>query len=183
MVKKKGFWIRLAASAVDLILGLILGLLLSKNIGFFFARLAVVMLKIGSPESIWKGPLPMIMGIFSTFFYVLPFSILLVLVIEGFSGASPGKFLFGMRVREKEGAAAAPKTLLFRSIIKTSGLWGMTISLLIGSWIAAIFSLAAICLILIGFFWVLGNSKMALHDRISGSGVYSLQSPISKRLA
>lgn len=49
--------IRLLASGVDAFLGILLGLVLANSaIGAFFAERAVVMLHIGSAETIWKGP-------------------------------------------------------------------------------------------------------------------------------
>jgi len=131
---------RLAAAAIDVLAGAALGLFLSQSrVGIYFAERAVVMLHIGSPGTVWKGPIPMIMGYLGTFVYTLPFALLLVFVIEPAIGTSPGKKL--MRV-------TPPAHISWRvAMRRTMPLWGLVVALLVGSWqLALLFLVAGVAL-------------------------------------
>jgi hypothetical protein len=131
--------IRLMASGVDAFLGVLLALLLSNSaVGAFFAERAVVMLRIGSPETIWKGPVPMILGILGTLVYTLPFSMLLILATEPLTGTSPGKAIFKLAIVPDEAARLSRKQLYWRAATKTVLFWGLILALLLGSWLAAL---------------------------------------------
>jgi hypothetical protein len=106
-------------------------------IGTFFARRAVVMLRIGTPETIWKGPIPMLLGIAGTFVYALPFACLLVALVEPVAGASPGGALFGVR------SNADRDERWRRAIVAAIPWWGLTVALVIGSWQIAVVALIA----------------------------------------
>jgi hypothetical protein len=130
------------AGAIDLLAGLVLGVVLSNTpVGFFFASRAVVMLRIGAPDTIWRGPIPMLMGIAGTFVYSLPFAFLVVAMCEPLLGFSPGRAMLG-----RTNAAAAPRRERWRrAIIVATPWWGLTMALLTGSWVLAlVFSIVAI---------------------------------------
>jgi hypothetical protein len=137
---------RMMADAIDLMVGLALGLALSNTIvGFFFASRAVVMLRIGAADTIWKGPLPMILGILGPFVYGLPFAILLVLVSEPLIGTSPGKALLGLKIVPCGDGIVARGQLWRRAIIKATPFWGLTAALLTGSWVLSlVFSIVGV---------------------------------------
>ncbi len=133
---------RLAAAAIDFVLGLTLGLLLSQTrVGVFFAERAVVMLRIGNPDTIWKGPIPMIMGYLGTLVYVLPLAFLLVALVRPVTGRSPGTAL--LRVAPND----AKRPLWYETAIRTMTLWGLIASLLAGSWqLALLFLIVGLAL-------------------------------------
>ena len=54
---------RAVAAAIDGAAALALAVLLSTTSGTYFARRAVEAFRIGSPETLWKGPVPMIGGL------------------------------------------------------------------------------------------------------------------------
>lgn len=131
--------LRLLTTIVDLTLGILLGLLLSNSaIGPFFADRAVAMLRIGSTDTVWKGPIPMMIGILGTFAYALPLSILLILLTEPLVGTSPGKLIFGLQIASAGPPILSRKQLWYRSAVKTIFFWGLVLSLLLGSWILAV---------------------------------------------
>lgn len=100
-------------------------------IGYFFATRAVVMLRIGSPGTIWKGPIPMLMGIAGTFVYSLPLALLLVVLC-----------------RPLLVAPAARADAWRRAPVSALPWLGLTLALLAGSWLMAImFSIAALAVL------------------------------------
>jgi hypothetical protein len=140
---------RVAADAVDLLAAMVLGVVLANTgVGFFFATRAVVMLRIGAPDTIWKGPIPMIMGIMGTFVYTMPFAILVVELLEPLSGTSPSKALVGLTIVSSAGGAAARAQLWRRASVKAAPWWGLTVALLAGSWVLAlIFSIVGVLML------------------------------------
>jgi uncharacterized RDD family membrane protein YckC len=161
---------RIAANAVDLMLGMVLAYALSGTaVGFYFASRAVVMLRIGAPETVWKGAIPMIMGILGPFVYGLPFAILIVLLAEPSVGISPGKRLFGLRVRSRGAGAPSRAQYWRRAIIKSAPFWGLTLALVAGSWqLALAFSIAGLAL-LADVALSLFTSRPAVHDAVSAT--------------
>jgi hypothetical protein len=140
---------RVMANAIDLLVGLVLGLALSNTIvGFFFASRAVVMLRIGAADTIWKGPIPMILGMLGPFVYGLPFAILLVLLAEPLTGTSPGKALLGLTIVPSGDGIPSRRQRWRRAIVKATPCWGLTAALLTGSWVLAlIVSIATVALL------------------------------------
>jgi len=132
---RKGFWSRLAAGVIDLAAGFFLCYLIHWHIGRYFALRAVVTLHIGEPGTIWKGTIPWIMGMFGEYVYTLPFALFLVFLPEAIWGRSIGKLVLRIKI------AGEPKKLWLRYFIKTIGLWGMTLALVLGIWQLLIFFL------------------------------------------
>lgn len=130
------------------------------------------MLSIGSPDTFWRGPIPMILGVFGGFFYGLPFALVLALLPEALFDASPGKWLLGLRVAGASGATATPGRRLLRWSLKCSGAWIMVLALVAGSLQVAVAAISAGALALAGFSLVMGPRRLALHDRISRTAVW-----------
>ena len=170
--ERSGFGIRSAAGVLDGLLGVIVALLLAGTTGGWFAGRAVATLSIGSPDTLWRGPIPMIMGIFGSFFYGLPFALLLVLLSEALLDASPGKWLLRLRVVEVRGEPAPVGRRLLRWSVKCSGVWIMTLALVAGSLPLALAAVVAAVAVLAGSFMVTRSSRLAFHDRISGTAVW-----------
>jgi hypothetical protein len=161
---------RVGANGIDLLIGLMLGLALSNTVvGFFFASRAVVMLRIGAPDTIWKGPIPMILGILGPFVYGLPFAILLVLLAEPLVGASPGKALLGLTVRPCGAGMLTRRQRWRRAIVKATPFWGLSIALLAGSWVLALLFLIAGVALLADVALSLFTALRPVHEIASGS--------------
>ncbi len=170
---RRGFGIRLLAGGLDAVLGTVVALLLAGTLGRWFAGRAVVMLSIGSPDTFWRGPIPMVLGILGSFVYGLPFALLLVLLAEALFGASPGKWLLGLQVVAADGTSAPTGSRLLRWAAKCSGLWAMVLALVAGSWPVAIAALTAALIASAGFCLSIGPRSLALHDRLFGTAVHS----------
>lgn len=169
--RRAGFWIRAAAAGVDAGVGFAMSLLLASTLGAYFARRAVVTLRIGTPDTLWTGPLPMVLGVVGEVVYLLPFALFVVWILDPLTGATLGKRLLGLRVRDAGGRPASKRTLWFRNAIQTAGLWGWALALVAGRWeIALVASLAGL-VVLAGSLTTFGPASLALHDRLSGTSV------------
>ncbi len=171
-IVRRGFSIRLAAGAIDVFLGAVVALLLSETTGRWFAERSIVMLRIGSPDTFWHGPVPMILGILGHFAHGAPFALLLVLLPEALFGAGPGKWLLGLHVTSGDGAPAAAPQRWLRWSIKCAGLWCMPLALILGSSTVAAVALAAVAVTLAGFLVAIGPRSLALHDRLADTAVF-----------
>lgn len=162
---------RAAAAGIDAVVGVAATLAMASTLGMFFARRAVVTLRIGEPGTLWKGPLPLMLGVFGEVVYLIPFTFLLVWILDPLTGATVGKRLFGLRVRQTDGKPASRPTLWCRSALQTVGLWGWTLALLTGRWEPAALASPAAAVILVGSLAAIGPSSLALHDRLSQTSV------------
>jgi len=95
------------------------------------------------------------------------------LLIEGFTGASPGKMLLEIQILRADGEVADTGTLLFRiflkGILSAAISWG---SVLLSMPVLHIASNVVQWVFTAGCFLALAESKQALHDRILGTAVY-----------
>jgi len=165
---KAGLGPRLLATAIDVALGVAVALLLSTTTGTWFARRAAATLSIGSDGSLWRGPLPMLFGIFGTFLYGFPFAALLVSLPEGLAGAGFGKRLARVEVRLTSGSQASLASLFARWLIKWSGFLLVVAGLSFGnaSFLGAGLVVAVLVLIC---FLASAARRPSLHDRLAGT--------------
>ena len=93
-------------------------------------------------------------------------------LIEGFTGASPGKRILDICVATPDGYQATVQTLLRRYVVKDLGKimqllsFVPTLGLLNG--ISSLYDLV----FFVGCFFVIGTSRMALHDMIAQTAVF-----------
>ncbi len=155
---------RVAAGVTDALLAALIALLASESVGVYFAERAVVTLGIGEPDTFWRGPVPLVLGLFGTFVYGLPAAATLVLVLEPLLGATPGKSLWGLRVGSRGGGPSRPRALWWRFGVKGMGAWGPMVSLVLGSWPVGAVALAAAAAGAL-------LPPPLIHDRIAGTEV------------
>jgi hypothetical protein len=130
---------RASARALDVLLALVLGFGFAIGpVGALFARRAVVMLRIGAPGTLWKGPVPMMMGVAGTFVYALPLAFLLVALVEPMTGWSPGSKALRLRPSILRDHDASSRARWRDAIIRATPWWGLTAALLLGSWELAV---------------------------------------------
>jgi uncharacterized RDD family membrane protein YckC len=93
-------------------------------------------------------------------------------LIEGFTGASPGKRILDICVATPDGYQATVQTLLRRYVVKDLGKimqllsFVPTLGLLNG--ISSLYDL----IFIVGCFFVIGTNRMALHDMIAQTAVF-----------
>lgn len=169
--RRAGFWSRAAAAGIDAGIGFAASLVLASSVGTFFARRAVVTLRIGDPNTLWKGALPFMLGAVGEVVYVLPFALFLAWVLDPLTGATVGKRLLGLRVRNADCQPAPRRRRWCRSALQTVGLWGWTLALLTGRWEIAVLASLAGGVVLVGSLGALGPTSLTLHDRLSRTSV------------
>lgn len=93
-------------------------------------------------------------------------------LIEGFTGASPGKMLLGIKIGNADGTTAELSTLLYRYAIKNVGLLSGSLGFAVG--ISVLRSLSGLLglIVFVGYFFAFGVAKQALHDVIAKTAVY-----------
>ena len=92
---------------------------------------------------------------------------------EAITGAALGKLILGIRIKAADGSPASPGMLVGRAAIKRSGaLIGLLAIVSQSSALQGLGTLASIA-ILIGCFFVLGQSRQAIHDMIVKTAVYA----------
>jgi uncharacterized RDD family membrane protein YckC len=92
-------------------------------------------------------------------------------LIEGFTGRSPGKLLLGLRIVDEAGQPAPLPTLLIRFAVKSSSNVIAFIAVFAGVHALDTMSQIVGWGIILGFFLVLTESRQALHDKIAGTAV------------
>ncbi len=93
-------------------------------------------------------------------------------IIEGITGQTPGKMLLKIRIYNQDGTNADTNKLMIRFILKNIGSIAGIISLVISYKSIDITGQLLGIIIFIGCFFVLGESKLALHDMIAKTAVY-----------
>jgi uncharacterized RDD family membrane protein YckC len=93
-------------------------------------------------------------------------------LIEGFTGASPGKMILAIKIGTENSMSANTNTLLTRYAIKTSASIVSLVGIILGVEILSSLSVVASVIITIGCFFALGAAKQALHDKIAHTAVY-----------
>ncbi len=162
-------WRRLAAGVIDATIAFAISIGLSSTVGLFFARRAVVTLRIGDAETIWQGPLPMILGVFGEIVYLMPFILWFAWALDPLTGRTLGKRTLGLEVRLADGAPAPRRARWFRHVVEASGFWILTLSLLTGSSYLAFLGVMAGTLVALGCLSALGSDARTLHDKLTGT--------------
>lgn len=137
----------------------------------YFARAAAETFAVGSDTTVWKGPIPLVLGMVSPISYGYAFALVLVLVPEWLSGASVGKLVTRSVVASADGSAASGARRLRRFLIKTSGAWLFCVALLARRWELVVVAALASLIVFVGVLLGLGPSRATLHDRWSATRV------------
>ena len=177
--ERVGFGPRLGAWIIDLLLsllfGIVLGVLLQPlNVGMpasisenlaamqdMYEMLGVDAATI-SVVNAWYPALTL-GGIIAAIMYAL---------IEGLSGASPGKRILGIVVANQDGTAGTTRAWMRRCLVKhVSAFLNIFTLLPVLAFVADIGSFLGF-VVFIGCFFVLGQERLALHDRIATTAIY-----------
>jgi len=167
----RSIWIRGVAGVVDLVLAVVLALLLQSTSGELLAGRAAILFRVGQPDTLWTGTVPLVLGAASHLVYGYPLAFLLVTLPEGWSGASAGKLLTRSVVADARGSVTSRGLRWRRLLWKASGAWIFLLALLTTWWPLAVLAVLAGVVVALGCLAALGPSRRTLHDRISGSTV------------
>ena len=103
---------------------------------------------------------------------------LLYCLIEGLTGASPGKMILRIQIRAASGAPAATGTLILRMIAKQIKVVATLLVSITGSQLLTIVGLSGGVIFFFGCFLALGAARQALHDRILQTAVFPAETRV-----
>jgi uncharacterized RDD family membrane protein YckC len=168
MDKRIGFGPRLGAWLIDLVAVCILVGIVAVLFGGMLGVAAGAQLEGNKAENEVAGG---IIGAFAGILLAAPVVGALYFAIEGFTGATPGKMLLGLRIGTDSMTPAPLSKLLLRYALKhphfvlgTLGVFTFSFLSTLGVYLGPIAFL--------GSFLALGEKKQALHDLIAGTAVY-----------
>ncbi|MEW5981717.1 MAG: RDD family protein [Acidobacteriota bacterium] len=172
MDKRVGFGPRLAAAVIDVvvitILGLVFGGMLGAALGLG-AGAAAGLADAGEAAAAAAAAAGALGGM------AIGISLIgfLYSLIEGLTGASPGKMILKLKVGTADGRNAPISTYLTRWAVKYSnallGTLGVITGVPIINWLGTVAGLV----VFVGCFLVLGASKQAIHDMVAKTAVYN----------
>ncbi len=162
---------RVMAALIDTMLAFLLTALLASSVGWFFAERAVITFRVYSPDTLWNGPIPLMLGAISTLSYGFAFALLVVLSCEGVWGASLGKILMRRRVRSLARDAAPSRDVWRRFALKTAPWSVFCLALLSGRWelVLVAAALGAWAVVDLGVALIL--RRRLWHERVTGTEV------------
>lgn len=171
MENRIGFGRRLGAYLIDFLIILGLAYIVAVISGTYFenfvdwSKFSEAQLEVfeGKPNLWLFSVIVPITAVLMSFIYNL---------IEGFTGYTPAKYLLGIQVGNQDGTKASQGKLMIRFAIKNiSSIVGLIAIALVASTLSTVGSVLGF-VIFIGCFFVLGESKLALHDMIAKTAVY-----------
>jgi hypothetical protein len=156
---------------VDASAAFVLGVFLAPSLGMYFSQRAVVALQMDSATSLWKGPLPLILGAFGKLVYLMPLMLLVVFVTEPLFHRSVGKLVTGQQLSSSTGSVSMSAHAAWRRfILKACPLIVAVVGLIVGRWELLVAATLLSLLVAAAFVPVLfGHS--ALYDRWSSTHV------------
>jgi uncharacterized RDD family membrane protein YckC len=176
MDKRVGFGPRLGAALIDMVVIVVLGLVFGSVVGG--------MLGLGAGAAIGStsdaegaaaagaaaGALLGALGGFAIGTAVFGF---LYSLIEGLTGASPGKMLLKLKVGTADGRHAQMATYLTRWAVKYSGQLLAFLSVVLATPAIGTIGTLANLVVFVGCFLVLGANRQAIHDMVAKTAVFN----------
>jgi uncharacterized RDD family membrane protein YckC len=171
MENRIGFGRRLGAYLIDLLIILGLAYIVASISGSFFERFvdfskftdAQLEVFDGKPNLWLFSVIVPVTAVLMSFIYNL---------VEGFTGYTFAKYLLGIQIGNQDGTKASQGKLMGRFAIKNiSSIIGLIAIALMATTLNTIGSVLGF-VIIIGCFFVLGESKLAFHDMLAKTAVY-----------
>lgn len=160
--ERTGFGRRLGAFAIDVLMVWVL----TSAAGLFTGVAS-------PPESTGLHHLSDLTGLIAGVGLVAATLQILYSLIEGLTGASPGKMILRIQIRDASGAQAAIGTLILRMAVKHVKVVATFLVALTGSQLLTVVGLAGGVIVFFGCFLALGAARQALHDRMVQTAVFS----------
>lgn len=168
-----GFGLRLGAALIDFAISIVAGLIVGALLGGVVGGAAgAAGAAAGGEEAAATAAAGGIIG--ALVGAVLGIYIVGVLygLIEGLTGASPGKRILKIKIGNQDGTPAVIQTLLLRYALKNGNLLLSFVAGITGlGFLGSLGNLWGL-VIFIGCFFVLGEARLAIHDRIAKTAVY-----------
>lgn len=173
-LERVGFGKRLGAYLLDFVAagigGAIIGMFAGATLAaLFFATEAGE--GMDEAEALGGGIVGIIGGMLGTIAGML-IIVLLIMLLEAFTGQTIGKMILGIKNANADGTEASTGTLLTRAGIKYISTIMTVLAGITGVGMLASFGSLAGFAVFIGFFFILGDKKQGFHDMISKTAVF-----------
>jgi len=177
MTERIGFGMRLGAALIDVVImlvggvvvGLVFGGILGSLLGAAGGAGGAIEGAGAAGGAVAVGLLGMIMG---AMIGLVVFGVLYGL-IEAFTGASPGKMILKIKIRNADASEASIGTLFGRYALKNVGMLAGLLAGITGITFINTVGQLGFLIIVVGCFFVLGSARQAIHDKIVKTAVYS----------
>ena len=170
-----GFGRRLGAYLLDIIVALVGGGVIGMFAGasltalFFASEMNEGM---EEAEALGGGMVALLGGFLGTFAGAM-LIILVIMLLEAFTGQTIGKMMLGIKNGDEDGATASSGKLITRAAVKYIGTILALIAGLTGvAMVSSIGSLLGFA-VFIGYFFILGDKKQGFHDMIAKTAVFN----------
>ncbi len=168
-----GFGKRLGARLLDglllIILGPTIGSLLGPSVGDYFLPI----IDLEQLEMLENYGLDDMMNVMTAMIAGVSIVTVLIFVLEGMTGQSPGKMILKIQNKNEDGTEASASALWLRAFAKYSDNVLSLLGLFAGIAILSSIATFAGLVIFIGCFFVLGEKKQSFHDMISKTAVFN----------
>ena len=169
MESRAGFFHRLLAMLIDIVLIVIGGAIVGAMLG---TMLGGTLGAVAAEDSGAGGAAGGILGGIAGMFLGVPVTGFVFAIWEGITGAAAGKLILGMRIKSADGQPANIGQLLGRGMLKHSSTVASIVAAVTG--VEALNTVSGILflVVIIGCFFALGSGKQALHDMALQTAVY-----------
>ena len=99
---------------------------------------------------------------------------LVLMVVEGLTGSSPGKVLLGMTVANADGSTRRTGPLVMRAAVKHSPSWLIIVATFTGVSVLMLVGQLASLVLFFGLFAIFGQNRQTLYDMIAGTEVVKI---------
>jgi uncharacterized RDD family membrane protein YckC len=172
MEKRVGFGPRLAATLIDLLIVAVVGFVAGAAIGGLLGGWIGGVLDGAGGARASSGAAGAALGAVLGAMAAFGGFVFLYSLIEAFTGASPGKMLFGLKVGTAGGQRGSTGLYVKRWAVKYSGTWLGLLGAVPGLHVLGLLAPAAGLAIFAGCFLALGDTRQALHDLGAATAVF-----------
>jgi uncharacterized RDD family membrane protein YckC len=175
MEKRVGFGPRLIAALIDAAIVMVLAIVFGGMVGGLLGLGVGAAIGAGgdSDSAAVGGAAGALLGALGGFTIGIAVFGFLYSLIEGLTGASPGKMVLKLKVGTEGGQHATVQVYLTRWAVKYSGQLLGFLAIITGITIISTLGSLASLVIFVGCFLVLGTNRQAIHDMAAKTAVYN----------
>ncbi len=175
MEKRIGFGLRFGAMLIDCVIIMVLAVVFGGMLGGLLGLGAGAALGTGSETegaAAAGAAAGAVLGALGGFAIGVALFGFLYSLIEGLTGASPGKRILKLKVGTADGHKAEIATYLTRWAVKYSGTLLGVLSVVLAAPVIGTLGTLANLVVFVGCFLVLGANRQAIHDMLAKTAVF-----------
>jgi uncharacterized RDD family membrane protein YckC len=176
MDKRVGFGPRLGAALIDFVVIVVLAVVFGGVVGGMLglgAGAAIGSTSDSEGAAAAGAAAGALLGVLGGFAIGAAVFGVLYSLIEGLTGASPGKMILKLKVGTADGHAGQTSLYLTRWAVKNSGQILAFLSLILATSALGTLGTLANLVIFVGCFMVLGAKRQAIHDMVAKTAVFN----------